>query len=166
MKRSTFCDMPCPVAQSLERIGEWWTLLIVREAFLGQRRFGDFQQRLGIAKNVLSTRLRKLVEEGILERRVSSEDAREVEYRLTDKGRDLMPVLLALAQWGERWIYKGRSPLRYRNRHTGAELARLAPRDRDGVELAPRDLEIVRKDAAPTLKPAAGRRAGARSGTR
>lgn len=166
MKRSTFCDMPCPVAQTLERIGEWWTLLIVREAFLGQRRFGDFQLRLGIAKNVLSARLRKLVVEGILERRVSSQDAREVEYRLTDKGRDLMPVLLALAQWGERWIYKGRGPLRYRNRHTGAELAPLAPRDRDGVELSPRDLEIVRKDAAPPVRPAAGRRTGTRAGAR
>ena len=146
MKRTAFCDMPCPVAQTLERIGEWWTLLIVREAFLGQRRFSQFEQRLGIAKNVLSARLRKLVAEGILKRQPSKEDGREIEYRLTDKGRDLMPVLLALAQWGERWIYKGRSPLRYRNRHTGAELQRLAPRDRDGVELGARDLEIVRRD--------------------
>jgi DNA-binding HxlR family transcriptional regulator len=147
MKRSTFCEMPCPVAQALERIGEWWTLLIIREAFLGRRRFGQFQQSLGIAKNILSARLRKLVAEGILVRQTSSEDAREVEYRLTDKGRDLMPVLLALAQWGERWIYEGESPLEYRNRHTGAEMMRLAPRDADGVELGPRDLEIVARRA-------------------
>jgi DNA-binding HxlR family transcriptional regulator len=148
MKRTTFCDMPCPVAQTLEQIGEWWTLLILREAFLGRRRFGEFQQELGIAKNVLSARLRKLVDDGILKRQPSREDGREIEYRLTDKGRDLMPVLLALAQWGERWIYKGRSPLRYRNRHTGAELQRLAPRDRDGVEIGARDLEIVRREGA------------------
>ena len=149
MKRTPFCDMPCPVAQTLEQVGEWWTLLILREAFLGRRRFGEFQQQLGIAKNVLSARLRKLVEQDILERRPSAEDGREVEYRLTEKGRDLMPVLLALAQWGERWIYAGRSPLRYRNRHTGAELQRLTPRDRDGVELAARDLEIVRQPESP-----------------
>lgn len=149
MKRTTFCDMPCPVAQTLEQVGEWWTLLILREAFLGRRRFGEFQQQLGIARNVLSARLRKLVEQDILERRPSKQDGREIEYRLTEKGRDLMPVLLALAQWGERWIYAGRSPLRYRNRHTGAELQRLTPRDRDGVELTARDLEIVRHGESP-----------------
>lgn len=159
MKRTAFCDMPCPVAQTLEQVGEWWTLLIVREAFLGRRRFGEFQQRLGIARNILSARLRKLVAAGILERGASEDDGREVEYRLTEKGRDLMPVLLALAQWGERWIYAGRSPLRYRNRHTGAELTRLTARDRDGVELKPRDLEIVSRDDA--VAPAAARRAGA-----
>lgn len=146
MKRTTFCQMPCPVAQTLERIGEWWTLLIVREAFLGRRRFGEFQQHLGIARNVLSARLRKLVAEGILERRASPDDGREVEYRLTEKGRDLMPVLLALAQWGERWIYADRSPLRYRNRRTKSALVRLAARDADGIELAPRDIEIVARD--------------------
>jgi DNA-binding HxlR family transcriptional regulator len=147
MKRVAFDEMACPVAQALERIGEWWTLLILREAFLGRRRFGEFQANLGIARNVLSARLRKLVEEGILERRPSSRDAREVEYRLTDKGRDVMPVLLALAQWGERWIYRGKGPLRYRNRHTGADVLPLAARDRDGVELGARDLEIVPRRA-------------------
>ena len=100
MKRVPFADMPCPVAQTLELVGEWWTLLIVREAFLGRRRFVEFQQELGIARNVLSSRLRKLVAEGILERRASQTDAREVEYRLTPKGKDLMPVLIALSGYG------------------------------------------------------------------
>jgi len=159
MKRVPFRDMPCPVAQALELVGEWWTLLIVREAFLGRRRFVEFQQELGIARNVLSARLRKLVAEGILERRASQTDAREVEYRLTPKGKDLMPVLVALAQWGARWIYDGNSPLRYEHRHTGEELPRLALRDKDGNELAPRDLRLVRTQAAT---PAAGRRAGTR----
>jgi DNA-binding HxlR family transcriptional regulator len=146
MKRVPFADMPCPVAQTLELVGEWWTLLIVREAFLGRRRFVEFQQQLGIARNVLSSRLRKLVAEGILERRASETDAREVEYRLTPKGKDLMPVLIALSQWGERWIYEGKSPLRYVHRHTGEELPRLAMRDAQGNELTPRDLRIVRSD--------------------
>ncbi len=164
MKRVSFCDIPCPVAQTLELVGEWWTLLIVREAFLGRRRFVEFQQHLGIARNVLSSRLRKLVAEGILERRASQTDAREGEYRLTPKGRDLMPVLLALAQWGEKWIYEGKSPLRYQNRHTGSELAPLAAHDRDGVQLGPRDLEIVRLDEPDTDRPiaSAARRANAR----
>ena len=82
MKRTSYADMPCPMAQTLERVGEWWSLLILREAFRGTRRFGDFERRLGIAKNVLSARLKHLVEAGVLERRPSTEDAREVEYRL------------------------------------------------------------------------------------
>jgi DNA-binding HxlR family transcriptional regulator len=159
MKRVPFADMPCPVAQTLELVGEWWTLLIVREAFLGRRRFVEFQQELGIARNVLSSRLRKLVAEGILERRASETDAREVEYRLTPKGKDLMPVLIALSQWGERWIYEGKSPLRYENRHTGQEVPRLAVRDADGTELSARDLRIVRSDG---LTPGAARRATSR----
>lgn len=164
MKRTTFQDMPCPVAQALEHIGEWWTLLILREAFFGRRRFGEFQQELGIAKNVLASRLRKLVDHGILRREPSKSDGREIEYRLTDKGRDLMPVLLALAQWGERWMYAGRGPWRFRNRHTGAELRRLVPHDREGVELSARDLEIVSREDA--LSPTEGRRAGVRKGSR
>ena len=159
MKRVPFADMPCPVAQTLELVGEWWTLLIVREAFLGRRRFVEFQQELGIARNVLSSRLRKLVAEGILERHASQTDAREGEYRLTAKGKDLMPVLIALSQWGERWIYEGKSPLRYENRHTGEEVPRLAVRDAHGTELAARDLRIVRTDG---LTAAAPRRATSR----
>jgi DNA-binding HxlR family transcriptional regulator len=159
MKRVAFADMPCPVAQTLELVGEWWTLLIVREAFLGRRRFVEFQQQLGIARNVLSSRLRKLVAEGILERRVSETDAREIEYRLSPKGKDLMPVLIALSQWGERWIYEGNSPLRYENRHTGEELPRLAVRDAQGNELTARDLRIVRTDGVTS---GAARRATSR----
>lgn len=159
MKRVPFADMPCPVAQTLELVGEWWTLLIVREAFLGRRRFVEFQQELGIARNVLSSRLRKLVAGGILERRACETDAREIQYRLTPKGKDLMPVLIALSQWGERWIYAGKSPLRYEHRHTGEELPKLALRDKLGNELAPRDLRIVRSDG---LRPSAARRATSR----
>lgn len=146
MKRVPFADMPCPVAQALELVGEWWTLLIVREALLGRRRFSEFQQELGIARNVLSSRLRKLVAEGILERRASETDAREVEYRLTPKGKDLMPILIALSQWAERWIYEGKNLLRYENRHTGEEVPRLAMRAADGTELTVRDLRVVRAD--------------------
>lgn len=143
MKRTSYADMPCPIGQALERVGEWWSLLILRECFRGTRRFGDFERRLGIAKNVLSSRLKRLVEAGVLERRASPEDAREVEYRLTAAGKDLLPVLVALAQWGERWVYAGRSPVRFVNRHTGAGVETLAVRDSEGRVLAARDLALL-----------------------
>lgn len=95
--------MHCSVAQSLEQIGEWWTLLIVRDALLGVRRFEDFQSRLGIARNVLAARLDTLVHHGILERRQYQERPPRDEYVLTEKGRDLWSVMTALRQWGDRW---------------------------------------------------------------
>jgi DNA-binding HxlR family transcriptional regulator len=96
--------MHCAVAQTLEQIGEWWTLLILRDAFLGVRRFEDFQRRLGIARNILANRLDTLVEHGILERRRYSERPERFEYRLTDKGRDLWSVMTAIRQWGDKWV--------------------------------------------------------------
>jgi len=142
MKRSSFADVPCPVAQALERVGEWWSLMILRESFRGTRRFGDFERRLGIAKNILSARLKGLVAAGVLERRPSADDAREVEYRLTAAGKDLAPVMIALAQWGERWVYDGEAPIRFGNRRTGLPLAQLELRDTGGAPVALRDVDI------------------------
>ncbi len=148
MKRTSYADMPCPMAQALERVGEWWSLLILRECFRGARRFGDFERKLGIAKNVLSARLKHLVEAGVLERRPSKDDAREIEYRLTESGKDLAPVLIALAQWGDRWIYGGKAPVRFVNRHTGDAVDTLALHDTAGQRLSLRDLEMqVDRDA-------------------
>lgn len=83
-------------------VGEWWTMLVIRESFNGVRRFDDFQARLGIARNVLATRLQGLVDQGILERRLYQERPARYEYRLTDKGRDLYPVLISLMRWGDK----------------------------------------------------------------
>jgi len=94
--------MPCPVARTLDVIGEWWTLMIVRDAFRGARRYEDFRS-VGIADNILSTRLRKLVEQGVFERTKYRERPERYEYRLTDKGRDLLSVVAALASWGKKW---------------------------------------------------------------
>ncbi|MHB1583485.1 MAG: winged helix-turn-helix transcriptional regulator [Acidimicrobiales bacterium] len=102
MERKSFADMHCSVAQCLEVVGEWWSMLIVRDAFLGVRRFDQFQRRLGISRNVLNQRLRRLVDQGVLERRRYSEHPPRDEYRLTDKGLDLWPVLTAMRQWGDR----------------------------------------------------------------
>jgi DNA-binding HxlR family transcriptional regulator len=94
----------CSVASALEIVGERWTLLIVRDVFLGLRRFDQFQESLGIARNVLTDRLNWLVDEGILERLRYSERPERYEYRLTQKGRDLLLPLTALRQWGDKYL--------------------------------------------------------------
>ena len=102
MQRTRFADMRCPIARSLERVGEWWSILILRDAFLGLTRFDDFQASLGIAPNMLTRRLRALTEDGLLERRRYSEKPPRYEYLLTPRGRDFRPVLVALMAWGNR----------------------------------------------------------------
>jgi DNA-binding HxlR family transcriptional regulator len=103
VKKKSFGEMPCSIAQSLEIIGEWWSILIIREAFFGTRRFGDFEARLGIARNILTARLSKLTGHGVL-RRVPSDNSKYLEYELTDMGQALAPVLISLAKWGSKWI--------------------------------------------------------------
>src|SRR4030081_2798136 len=93
----------CSIARTLQVVGERWTLLVLREVFTGQRRFEEIQRNLGVATNILSVRLQTLVDEGILERRAVSARSDRFEYRLTDKGLDLNPVLLELMRWGSRW---------------------------------------------------------------
>src|SRR3954468_1719297 len=102
MRRTSFDSMPCPIARSLERVGEWWSILILRDAFAGLTRFEEFQDSLGIAPNMLTRRLTALVEDGLLERRRYSERPPRHEYLLTARGRDFRPVLLALLAWGNR----------------------------------------------------------------
>lgn len=103
MHRKSFESMNCSVAQSLEVVGEWWSMLIVRDALRGVTRFDDFQERLGISRNVLTSRLDYLVERGVLERDAYQARPVRYDYRLTEKGRDLWHVLTALRQWGDRW---------------------------------------------------------------
>src|SRR5437867_2038639 len=100
MRRTSFAGMNCSVAASLEILGEWWTFLVLRDAFFGVRRFEDFQRRLGIARNVLTTRLQTLVNHGVLERRLYQDHPPRYEYRLTQKGLELHPVLVSLMKWG------------------------------------------------------------------
>jgi len=120
MRKASFADMHCSIAQSLEVVGEWWTLLILRDAFLGVRRFEDFVERLGISRNVLTIRLDSLVAAGILERRPYDEGRGRYDYLLTDKGRALWPVMTALRQWGDEWIYgDGHEPLLIEHRSCG-----------------------------------------------
>ncbi|WP_350332806.1 winged helix-turn-helix transcriptional regulator [Coralliovum pocilloporae] len=103
MKHTSYADMSCSIAQALEAIGPWWAFLIIRDAFLGIRRFSDFERSLGIAKTTLTSRLRLLVEAGVMEKVPDSAGSKYHEYQLTEKGADLLPVLVALSQWGEQW---------------------------------------------------------------
>jgi DNA-binding HxlR family transcriptional regulator len=144
MRRKTFARMNCSIARALELVGEWWTMLILREAFLGSRRFHDFQQNLGIARNILSARLKKLVARGILERIAASDGGRRLEYRLTGKGRAFFPVLIALMQWGDRWIAgSDRVPVRVVDRQSGREIAEINVVSGDGRPLGPADVLMV-----------------------
>jgi DNA-binding HxlR family transcriptional regulator len=102
MQRKSFGNMQCPIARSLERVGEWWSILILRDAFHGLTRFDQFQTSLGIAPNMLTRRLNALVEGGLLERRRYSERPPRDEYVLTERGRDFRPVLVALLAWGNK----------------------------------------------------------------
>src|SRR5919198_1786515 len=102
MQRKSFGRMTCPIARSLERVGEWWSILILRDALHGLTRFDEFQKSLGIAPNMLTRRLNALVEAGLLERRRYSERPLRDEYVLTQAGRDFRPVLWALLAWGNK----------------------------------------------------------------
>jgi DNA-binding HxlR family transcriptional regulator len=102
MRRKSFESLECPIARSLERVGEWWSILILRDAFLGATRFEQFQKSLGIAPNILARRLGALVESGMLEKRAYSQRPPRHEYVLTEQGRDFRPVLWSLIAWGNR----------------------------------------------------------------
>jgi DNA-binding HxlR family transcriptional regulator len=104
MRRKSFAEMECPIARSIDQAGDGWTLLIVRNALLGTRRFQDFEEGLEIPPNTLVRRLETLIDNGLLERRRYEERPPREEYLLTAKGRDLASVLLALAAWGNRWL--------------------------------------------------------------
>jgi DNA-binding HxlR family transcriptional regulator len=120
MQRKSFAAMNCSVAQCLEVIGEWWSMLIVRDAFLGVRRFDDFQSRLGISRNILTARLTSLVEAGVLEKVPYQQRPLRHEYRLTVKGRDLWPVLTTMREWGDKWAAPDGAPLELVHEACGA----------------------------------------------
>jgi DNA-binding HxlR family transcriptional regulator len=103
VKRTSFEDAECPVARSLDALGDWWSLLIIRDAFLGMRRFSEFQKSLGCAKNILTVRLRALVGHDILTMAPASDGSAYRQYLLTPKGRGVFPVLVALRQWSEEF---------------------------------------------------------------
>ena len=151
MARRRFADMNCGIGQALEVLGDWWTLLIVRDAFFGVRRFGDFEQSLGIAKNILSARLQHLVDHGILDRVDVGSEGQRFEYRLTEKGEALLPVLTSLREWSDDWVFgRGHEPIVVKERATGRRVPRLRVTSAEGRALGRRDL---RMEAGPGASP-------------
>ena len=137
MGRKRFTDMNCGIAQALEALGDWWTLLIVRDAFFGARRFSDFEKGLGIAKNILSNRLARLVEHEIF----AKDDA---EYRLTPKGEALLPLLTAMRDWSDEWVFgKGAEPVIVKDKRTNRRLPKMRVTDADGNEVTRRELRTI-----------------------
>jgi len=123
MKRTSLGDHPCSIARTLDVAGEWWTPLILRDVAYGVRRFAEIQEDLGISANVLSDRLDGLLAEGILERRPYQQRPERHEYHLTEKGAELIPPLLALMQWGDRWKWSGqRGPVRVTHDECGHQV--------------------------------------------
>jgi DNA-binding HxlR family transcriptional regulator len=137
MKRTSFDDMNCSLARTLEVVGEWWTLLIIRDALWGTTRFDDFQRRLGIARNILTVRLQWLEAHGVMARLPSGG------YGLTEKGRALFPAIVALMQWGDDWIHAETGPpILFTDKATGQPLQRIALRDAHGQDLPPDQIAI------------------------
>ena len=143
MQRTSFEDVNCSVAQCLEAVGEWWSLLIVRDAFLGVRRFDDFQARLGISSNILNQRLNHLVDIGVLQRVPYQDHPPRSEYRLTDKGRDLWHVVTAMRQWGDRWAAPDGPPLKIRHKACGRVVSAVPTCSYCGEVLEPRDITAL-----------------------
>ncbi len=145
VKRTSHQDARCPVARPLDAIGDWWSLLIIRDAFEGLRRFGEFQKSLGLAKNILSARLRNLVQHGILDTVPASDGSHYQEYLLTEKGRGMFPLMVALRQWGEDFFFTpDESHVLLLDRKLGLPVRRLELRSQDGRVLGPEDT-IVRR---------------------
>jgi DNA-binding HxlR family transcriptional regulator len=143
MRRTNLARALCPIARSLDEIGDWWTLLIVRDAFHGARRFGEFQRGLGLARNVLSARLRKMVADGVLEMRPAADGGAHNEYHLTEKGLGLRVILVALRQWGEDNLFEDGEPMTVLvDKADGEPLGRLRLTAGDGRVINPLDVEI------------------------
>ena len=130
----------CGLPLALEAMGERWSFMILRAAFNGVRHFEDFLDSLGIARNILSNRLSRLVESGVLKREHCADDRRRIEYRLTAKGLDLLPAMLALRQWGEKWELPAPANPVLCDARDGQPIAQIDIRSHDGRPLSPVDL--------------------------
>lgn len=144
MRRASFENMRCSVAQTLEVVGDWWSLLIVRDAFFGVSRFEDFQRRLGIARNTLTDRLAWLCDHDVLSRTPYQEAPVRYDYRLTPKGRDLRLVLIAMLQWGDHWTpAPGGPPLVPTDRRGGDPVELRLVNTRTGRAVPPERVRMV-----------------------
>jgi DNA-binding HxlR family transcriptional regulator len=165
VERKSFASMDCSVAQCLEVVGEWWSMLIIRDAFLGVTRFDEFQSRLGIARNILQARLTSLVDAGVLQRVAYSTRPPRDDYRLTPKGRDLWPVLNAMRQWGDAHAAPAGPPVEIVHALCGARTSAVLVCSSCGEPLVAHDVAAVPGPgrAGPVVRP---RHAGAKDPVR
>ena len=143
MKWHELADQPCSVARSVAVIGDRWTLMILRDCFLGVRRFDAFEQRLGISRGIIAERLRTLVDEGVLRREAYQQQPVRHEYRLTEKGLALHPVMMAIVHWGDAH-YAGEAgpPLLHRHKACGCDFAPVMTCSACGDPVAARDVDV------------------------
>ncbi len=150
MKTKSFSNMQCSIARTLEHVGSWWSLLIIRDAMMGARRFKHFQKSLGIAKNTLTSRLNDLIAGDIMEKAPASDGSNYEEYRLTERGRELAPVIIALSQWGDRWVAHEDGPSTViTDKETGERLPRVWPRRETGERMELTEVGMRRATKAP-----------------
>jgi DNA-binding HxlR family transcriptional regulator len=148
VKRTSFEHDECPIARSLNAIGDWWSMLIIREAWFGSSRFGEFQKKLGLAKNILTVRLRALVDQGILTTAPASDGSAYLEYLLTPKGRGVFPILVALRQWSEEFDARPEEIATILvDRQTGRPVRKLELHSEDGRLLSPADTALKLRGA-------------------
>jgi DNA-binding HxlR family transcriptional regulator len=153
MRRTRFDDWPCPIARTTDLIGDWWTPLVLREAFLGRRRFEEFSEALGAPRAVLTARLKRLCDEGMLEKVAYQERPLRHEYRLTDKGRAFWDVLAAMWRWGSDWLWTDETegpPMALKDRTTGAEVRPVVVDEYTGERLDIRRIRVGRPAAGRT----------------
>lgn len=169
MQRTSFAGIHCSIARTLDVAGEWWTPLVLRDVALGLRRFDEIQRDLGLSRKLLADRLQTLIEHGVLERRAYQQNPPRFDYVLTEKGRDLMPVLMAVMAWGDRWTAgEDGPPLRLRHAACGQDTeptvscsccgeplrySELVPRPGPGARSAPGTAILV-EEIAPGQEPA------------
>ena len=146
MRRTRFDDAPCPIARTTDLIGDWWTPIVMREAFLGRRRFDEFQRALSLSRGVLAQRLTRLVDEGLLEKRLYEERPPRHEYVLTDKGRDFYPVLAAMWRWGSDWLWEkgSRPPFQLYDPDTGRPIRPVVVDENTGAPIDARRVRLGR----------------------
>jgi DNA-binding HxlR family transcriptional regulator len=147
MRRTRFEAAPCPIARTTDLMGDWWTPIVMREAFRGRRRFGDFQRELSMSRGVLAQRLGRLVDEGLLEKRLYEERPPRHEYLLTDKGRAFYPVLAAMWRFGEDWLWPQGStpPLKLVDRESGEPVRPLVVNEETGEPIDVRRIRVTER---------------------
>lgn len=150
MRRTRFDREPCPIARTTDLVGDWWTPMVLREAFFGRRRFEEFQEALDISRAVLAQRLGRLVDEGLLAKELYEEHPPRYEYRLTDKGRAFFDVLAAMWRWGSDWLWpRGAPPVDLVDVDSGKTVRPLVVDERTGEPIDPGQLRLrVRKRGA------------------